>query len=309
MSLDPQAQALAEGLAQVPMPDPATLTIAAYRAFLAGFPPLPGEPIAAVHERSLPRPGGGLKLRIYHPQPEARLPLTVFFHGGGFVSCSLDSHDALCRRLARLASTVVASVDYRLAPEHRFPAAVDDACAAVRWLHAQAADIGADGSRIAVAGDSAGGNLAAVAAQQLPSLLCHQLLFYPVTDSACASASFDEFARGTMLTADLMRWFWGQYLGTHDGGDPRASPLRQTRLQGLPAATIITAECDPLRDEGEAYAAALAGAGVATRQRRWPGQFHGFASLLGPLDAAAQAVEFAATALRQAFDSPRRPTP
>ncbi|HEV8312458.1 MAG TPA: alpha/beta hydrolase [Burkholderiaceae bacterium] len=299
MPLDPQAQALADALAQVPLPDAATLDIAAYRAFLAAFAPLPGEPLASVQDRFLP---GELKVRVYHPQPGARLPLTVFFHGGGFVSCGLDSHDNLCRRLANQASTVLVSVDYRLAPEHCFPAAADDACAAVRWLAAHAAEFDADASRIAVAGDSAGGNLAAVAAQQLPALLCHQLLFYPVTDSACDTPSFGEFARGAMLRADLMRWFWRQYLvRAEDGRDPRASPLRQTRLQGLPSATIITAECDPLRDEGEAYAAALSDAGVPVGLRRWAGQFHGFASLLGPLNAAEHAVAFAAQSLREAF--------
>ena len=307
MPLDPQAQALADALAHAPLPDPATLTIAGYRAFLTAFPPLPGEPLASVQDRTLPGPDGAVKIRIYHPQPGECLPLTVFFHGGGFVSCGLDSHDNLCRRLANQASTVVVSVDYRLAPEHRFPAAADDACAALRWLAAHAGEIGADAARIAVAGDSAGGNLAAVVAQQMPALLRHQLLFYPVTDSACDTASFGEFASGAMLRADLMRWFWMQYLArAEDGRDPRASPLRAQRLQGLPPATIITAECDPLRDEGEAYASVLSNAGVAVTLRRWAGQFHGFASLLGPLDAAGQALAFAAESLRKAFDSHTR---
>ena len=306
MPLDTEAQAFADALAKVPMPDFATASVADYRAFLAAFPPLPGDAVASVEDRSLPGPGGSLKIRVYHPQPGTCLPLTVFFHGGGFVSLGLDSHDKLCRRLALQAETVVVAVDYRLAPEQRFPAAVDDACAAVRWLHAQADSIGADPARIAVAGDSAGGNLAAVVAQQLRGpgepRLCHQLLLYPVIDSACESASFREFAQGAMLSAEMMRWFWSQYLSrAEEGLGPRASPLRQTSLRLLPAATVITAECDPLRDEGEAYAQALSAAGVAVSQRRWPGQFHGFVSLLGQLAEADRALDFAAASLRQAF--------
>ena len=306
MPLDTEAQAIADALSQLPMPDFATASVADYRAFLAAFPPLPGDAVESVEDRSLPGPGGALKVRVYHPQPGARLPLTVFLHGGGFVSLGLESHDNLCRRLALQASTVVVAVDYRLAPEHRFPAAVDDACAAVRWLHAQADSIGADPARIAVAGDSAGGNLAAVVAQQLRGpgepRLCHQLLLYPVIDSACDSASYREFGDGAMLSAGMMRWFWSQYLShAQDCLDPRASPLRQADLCAVPAATVITAECDPLRDEGEAYAQALSAAGVAVNQRRWPGQFHGFISLQGQLAEAGRALDFAAGSLRQAF--------
>lgn len=308
MPLDPQAQAIADALAQMPAPDFQTLSVADYRASLAAFPPLPslGDALAGVEDGALGGAAGSLKLRLYRPLGTGPAPLTVFFHGGGFVSCGLDTHDNICRRLAAQAATLVVSVDYRLAPEHPFPAGVEDAVAAVRWLHAHAAAIGADASRIALAGDSAGANLAAVAAQQLRGdgpAICHQLLFYPVTDSACDTPSQRELAHAPMLTAEMVRWFWGHYLpDAQTGRDPRASPLRQTDLRGLPPATVITAEYDPLRDEGEAYAQALARADVAVMLRRWSGQFHGFASLLGPLDAAREAIDLGARQLRQAFD-------
>lgn len=308
MQLDPQAQAIADALAQMPAPDFSTLSVADYRASLAAFPPLPplGDALAAVEDGTLDGAAGPLNMRLYRPLGAGPAPLTVFFHGGCFLSCGLDSHDNICRRLAAQASTLVVSVDYRLAPEHRFPAAADDAVAAVRWLHEHGAAIGANASRIALAGDSAGANLAAVAAQQLRSegpAICHQLLFYPVTDSACDSPSQRELAHAPMLTAEMVRWFWGHYLPDPQAGrDPRASPLRQADLCGVAPATVISAEFDPLRDEGEAYALALSRAGVAVTLRRWAGQFHGFASLLGPLDAAREAVDFGARQLRMAFD-------
>ena len=304
MPLDPQAQAFSHAMAQVPAPDLSTLSVADYRAFLAMFPPLPqpDDALAGVEDGSLPGPGGALKIRLYRPLASGRLPLTVFFHGGGFVSCGIESHDNICRRLAARASTLVVSVDYRLAPEHKFPAAANDAVAAVRWLHEHAEAIGADASRIAVAGDSAGGNLAAVAAQEMHELICHQLLLYPALASAGDSPSQREFAQGPMLTPAMMRWFWSHYLPDAKSGlDPRVEPLRRTDLRGVPEATVITAECDPLRDEGEAYALALSQAGVAVTHRRWAGQFHGFASLQGQLEQAERALDFAAESLKRAF--------
>ena len=308
MPLDPQAQAIADAMAQLPAPDFATLSVADYRAMLAAGPalPTPDDALANVEDGRLPGPGGALKTRTYRPPAAGPLPLTVFFHGGGFVSCGLDSHDNICRRLAARASTLVVAVDYRLAPEHKFPAAADDAAAAVRWLHAHAASIGVDASRIAVAGDSAGGNLAAVVAQELRNLVCHQLLFYPVTDFESDLPSKREFADAAMLTQEMMRWFAVNYLPDAQAArDPRASPLRQTEWRDIPSATLITAACDPLRDEGEAYAQALSKAGVAVTLRRWAGQFHGFASLQGLLDGAEHALDFAASALQQAFAAAR----
>ncbi len=307
MPLDPQAQAFADRFAQISPPDFALLTASQYRAILAAIPPFPPQEdaLASVEDGTLGGADGPLKMRLYRPVADGPLALTVFFHGGGFVSCGLDTHDNICRRLAALTSSLVVAVDYRLAPEHPFPAGINDAVAATRWLHAHAATLGADPSRIAVAGDSAGATLATVVAQQLHGngmTICHQLLLYPVTDSACDSPSQLEMTDTPILTSQAMRWFWQQYLPDAVSGlDPRASPLRQTDLKGAPPATLITAEVDPLRDEGEAYAQALVKAGVCVTQRRWPGQFHGFASLLGALSAAAEVLDFSAGQLRQAF--------
>ena len=307
MLLDPQAQAVADLLKQAPSPDFASLTVGQYRAILAAIPPFSRQDdgLASVEDGTLFDADGPLKMRIYRPLADGPLALIVYFHGGGFVSCGLDTHDNICCRLAAQTSALVVSVDYRLAPEHPFPAGVDDALAATRWLHANAATIGADPSRIAVAGDSAGATLATVVAQQLHGngvQICHQLLLYPVTDSACDSPSQLGMTDTPILTNQTMRWFWRQYLpDARFGLDPRASPLRQTDLQGAPPATIITAEVDPLRDEGEAYAQALVKAGVCVTQRRWLGQFHGFASLLGTLNAADQVLAFSAGQLQQAF--------
>lgn len=318
MPLDSAAQAIANLSAGLPRPDFNTLQASVYRAFLAQMPPMPptDEAIESQTERLIDGPGGPLALRLYRPSgarersPGAGVPLTVYFHGGGFVLCSLDTHDNICRRLAAQTGGLVISVDYRLAPEQRYPAAVDDALAAVRWVHGHAAELGADAARIAVAGDSAGGALAAVAAQQLRGeiALCHQLLFYPVTDAACDSASMQAFERDApMLSAEMMRWFWRQYLpadsvaAANAARDPRAAPLRAAELAGVAPATVITAEVDPLRDEGMAYADALARAGVAVQARIWPGQFHGFISLLLPLAAARAALDHGAAQLRVAL--------
>ncbi len=307
MTLDTQAQAVADLFSQMPSPDFETLTVSQYRNFLAAFPAFAAQDdgLASIEDGMVGGADGPLGMRIYRPAVAGPLALTVYFHGGGFVSCGLDTHDNICSRLAARAGCLVVSVDYRLAPEHPFPAGINDAVAATRWLHDNAATLGADASRIAVAGDSAGGTLAAVVAQQLHGegmQICHQLLLYPVTDSACDSPSQQEMTQTPMLTGLAMRWFWRQYLPNAQSGlDPRASPLRQSALQGAPPATVITAEVDPLRDEGEAYARALADAGVCVTQRRWPGQFHGFASLLGTLDAAAEVLAFSADQLRQGF--------
>jgi acetyl esterase len=305
MTLDPHAQALLDAFAAMPAPDYATLTAAQWRASMEG-PSMfaPGDAVAAVENREIPGPGGPLRLRLYRDAPGI-LPITVYFHGGGFVAGSLDSHDNICRCLARRAASLVIAVDYRLAPEAPFPAAVKDACAALAWAHRNARELGGDASRIAVAGDSAGGNLAAVAAQHWRDhgpALCHQLLLYPVTDWRADTESYRNFAKGYFLSWELMNWFTRQYLPEpRMADDLRASPLRARDLSGLAPATVITAEYDPLRDEGEAYAQAMREAGVAVALRRWPGMIHGFASMLGVLPAAEAALDLAAQALRQAF--------
>jgi acetyl esterase len=307
MPLDPQAKQLLELLTAVLPRDPATLTPRqlrdGYREIVAARR---GPVVARVEDRNVPGPAGEIPVRFYAPGHHAALPLLVYFHGGGFVVCDLDTHDSICRLLANEVGCAVLSVDYRLAPESKFPAAAEDCYAATRWAFANAADLGCDPARIAVAGDSAGGNLAAVVAQLARirggPRLSHQLLIYPVTDHAFDTASYRDNAEGYFLTRDMMRWFWGHYLvRPEDGDDPLASPLRAKDLTGLAAATVITAEYDPLRDEGEAYAARLAAAGVPTELRRYDGMFHGFFAMTEVLDAAKQSVTFAASRLRGAF--------
>lgn len=307
MLLAPQAQAIADQFARLPRPDLDTLNAADYRAGLTAFAALAPTLDAGIHTEdiALDGPAGPIVARVYQPGGDAPRPLVVFFHGGGFVSCGLDTHDGLCSGLAARAGAIVVSIDYRLAPEHPFPAAVDDAVAALRAVHRNAAALGGDPARIAVAGDSAGGTLATVSARLVRSAgmrLAHQLLLYPVTDSACDTASHREHANAPILDSGLMRWFWRQYLQDADHGrDPRASPLHAADLAAMPPATVITAGVDPLRDEGEAYALALVAAGVPVTLRRWPGQFHGFASLIGQLDAADEALAFGAAQLRDAL--------
>ena len=306
MPLDPKAKALLDMTAAGPEPDWSRVTITEYRAGTAAqtLPPST-EALASIEDRVIPGPGGDLRVRVYRPALIARLPATLFFHGGGFVACGLDSHDNICRRLSRLSGSVVISVEYRLAPESPFPAAVDDASTALAWVRREALALGIDPRRLALAGDSAGGNLAAVTAQQDRGRdLRHQLLLYPALDPSCTAGSFREYGdAGYLLTTGMMRWFWDQYLpDPRAATDPRAAPPHALELHGVPSATIITAECDPLRDEGEAYAAALERAGVRVRLRRVPGMFHGFASLLGFLEQADRAVADGARALQQAFE-------
>jgi acetyl esterase len=266
-----------------------------------------GGPVASEVDRTIPGPGGDLRVRVYTPDLPGVLPVIVYFHGGGWVLYDLDTFNPICRDLANAAGAVVVAVAYRLAPEHPFPAAVDDAYATVRWVADHAAQIGGDGSRVAVAGDSAGGNLSAVTALRCRDegapTLAFQLIINPVTDCDLDTDSYHEFADGLFLTRDQMRWYWDHYLPdpaarTH----PWASPLRADDLSGLPPAIVYTAENDPLRDEGEAFAARLAAAGVPTIARRVPGVIHGFMNLGNASEKGAAAVAEAA-ALRHAFDA------
>ncbi|WP_324191945.1 alpha/beta hydrolase [Nocardia puris] len=289
------------------------------RRMLAARPSPVLEPIevGAVVDRTVPGlPGGSeVRVRVYWPvgddggQRESRegdLPVVVFLHGGGFTLCGLDSHDRLCRTLANGVGTVVVSVDYRQAPEDRFPAAAEDAYAVVRWVAAHAAEIGGDPARIAVAGDSAGGNLAAVTALMARDrggpTLASQALIYPMLDPSCDTDSYREYADDHFTTAAHLRWYWEQYLGP--GGataDPYAAPVLAEDLSGLPPAYILTAECDPLRDEGEAYGARLRAAGVDTEIVRCAGQFHGFVSMADHLPDAKEAVAGLFSVLRRAL--------
>jgi acetyl esterase len=285
MALDPAFRALLEMPGMQLTAPPPEITPAMMRELARQTMP-PGEPppINAVSELTVSGPAGGISVRVYRPSAAARLPLIVFFHGGGFVLCDLDSHDGLCRTLANESGFAVASVAYRLSPEARFPEPLEDCYSALKELVARAGDLGFDAERVAVCGDSAGGNLAGAVAilarDRRDPVLRYQALIYPVTDAACDSASMREFATGHMLSHEMMRWFWDCYVAkAADADDGRASLLRTGDLSGLPPATVITAELDPLRDEGEAYADRLRAAGVQVIGRRYLGMIHGFASM------------------------------
>jgi acetyl esterase/lipase len=240
----------------------------------------PGQAVGNVHDQTIPGPAGEIAVRVYTPVGEHPLPVVGYFHGGGWAIGSLDSFDTVARALANAACAIVVSVDYRLAPEHPFPAAVDDCLAATRWLAASASSLSGDPGRLALAGDSAGANLATVVARRLrdegDSPVRFQALIYPAIDARLNTPSYRDFAEGYGLTALSMKRFWGLYLDGADGADPDASPLRAGDLSGLPPAFVLTAEADVLRDEGEAYAERLREAGVEVTLRRFDGATHGF---------------------------------
>lgn len=240
-----------------------------------------GTPVYSETDHAIAGLERDLAIRIYKPVHAGTLPVIVYFHGGGFVLGGLDSHAHICRELASRVEAIVVSVDYRRAPEHRFPAAVDDAYAAVRWVAANAAAFDGDGRRLAVAGDSSGANLATISALRCRDkggpALRFQLLVYPGADARSTHASRSVNADGYFLTQEAIEWFFAQYLRSDaDRDHPWVSPLRAPDHRGLPPALVITAEFDPLRDEGEAYAARLAQAGVAARASRYDGAIHGF---------------------------------
>ncbi|AZD86959.1 Hydrolase, alpha/beta fold family [Pseudomonas chlororaphis subsp. aureofaciens] len=307
MPLNKQLAAVLQSLEGVTPPDFGSLDAAQYRQFADSMMAAPpGLPMHEVRDLRVAGAAGELPARLYRPLAQKGLPLLVFFHGGGFVIGTLDTHDALCRTLASQTGAVVVSVAYRLAPEAPFPAAPQDCYAATCWLVQHAAELGIDGQRLALAGDSAGGNLALavsrLAGQSGGPRIRYQCLFYPVTDAACDSASYREFAEGYFLTRTMMQWFWQQYLpDSGRGTDPLASPLRAESLAGLPPTMLISAEFDPLRDEGEALAKRLCEAGVAVQMRRCAGMVHGFISMAAFVEAAAQALAEAADELRKAL--------
>ena len=279
---------------------------------LSGGPPgtqPDGEDVAEVADLEAAGPGGPIPLRLYRGQGASKSqpqPALVFFHGGGWVIGDLESHDQVCRALANAARCIVVAVHYRLAPEHKFPAAVDDAIAATRWIAASAASLGIDAGRLAVGGDSAGGNLAAVVALDArdrggPPLKL-QLLIYPATDMSLEWPSHERHADQLPLRRATMQWFVEHYLrDAKDKDDWRASPLRATSLQNLPPALVVTAAFDPLGDEGEAYARALADAKVQVVHERFGGQIHGFLNMGRIVANSDRLVRLAAGALQRAF--------
>ena len=286
--LDPDAAAVFKAFQEAGRPPYETLTPAEARAFyLQGRVVTNPEPpeLKSANALKIPSPAGAIPARIYTPtklrQSGGLSPCLVFFHGGGWVIGDLDSHDVVCRKLAHESELIVISVDYRLAPEHKFPAAVDDAIAATKWVAANAKQLGIDASRLMVGGDSAGGNLAAVVSLAARDgngpKIAGQVLIYPATDFAMKHPSHSEPETSILLTHTVIRWFRDHYLnGAADGQDWRASPALAKTLAGLPPAYVLTAGADPLRDEGNEYAARLKDAGVAVTTRTFPGQFHGF---------------------------------
>lgn len=318
MTLHPDAQRIVDQVAAAPGPPPGPIDPAQMRkvALAAWKRTTPLPPIGAVHDRTIPGPGGDIPVRVYTPDGDGPFPLLVWFHGGGWVIGSLDENDAACRTLARLTPAIVMSVDYRLAPEHRFPAAADDAFTAVRWAAEHGAALGADPRRVAVAGESAGGNLAAVCALRARDgggpPLALQLLVSPVVGHpGDGRASYREYAEGFFMSAASMDVFIELYpRSAADLSDPYLLPLKADDLAGLAPALVITAECEVLRDEGEEYAARLQAAGVPCELVRYDGQIHGFFGLLDEhIGVSTEAHARAAGALRAAFDSvPITPT-
>ena len=310
--LDPQAQALLDLIRQRNIPSTHELSPAdarrAYRDRRTYSQPAPPH-VASVRDVAVPGPGGDRALREYRPAGSAAaqvLPALVYFHGGGWVIGDLDTHDVLCRELANGAGCAVYAVDYRMGPEHRFPAAIDDALAATRWVFANAAVLAVDPARVALGGDSAGGNITAAVTLALRDAgpaprPVFQLLIYPSTDMHGTSASHAENGAGYLLTREVIDYFQGHYLDAAHYTDWRASPLLASSHAGLPPALVLTAGYDPLRDEGLAYADKLSAAGVPTQYVCFARQIHGFILMGRIIDEANTAVRLCADALRHAL--------
>jgi acetyl esterase len=307
--LDPQIQAMRDQRERDNVPPLYAMSLTEARAAdLASIREGGGEP-EPVHEVAnlkITGPGGELPLRLYRPASERPLPALIYFFGGGWVLGTIDTADGVSRSLANASGALVVVVGYRLAPEHRFPAAIDDCYTAVRWIAGHAAEIGADPARLAVGGDSAGGNLAAGVALRARAdgpALAGQLLVYPNTDQLADDQSMRAVDDPFLFNRRSVAWYRQHYLtDPGDAANPLASPLRAERLAGLPPALVITAEYDPLRDQGEAYARRLADEGVQVELSRYPGMAHGFFTMVGTVDASRAAIEQAASRLRAWFD-------
>lgn len=307
MPLHPQAQALLEQMKTMGFIYTPELTVDRMREMLRGMLAMRGEPeaVGSVEDRLIPGPAGEIPIRIYTPKASGPLPVLIFFHTGGWQIGNLDSQDPLCRRLVNMTTCIVVSVDYRLAPEHPFPAAPEDCYAATKWVAAHASQFQGDPSRIAVGGDSSGANLATVVALMArdrggPKLV-FQLMMFPGTDFRLNTASMKELGEGYNVTKELMLCIRSNYVPNEaDWTNPLASPLLAPDLSGLPPALIITAEYDPLRDEGEAYGKRLQDAGVSTKVSRYDGMIHDFPDVLE--EPGKQALAEITAALRTAFN-------
>ena len=307
MTLDPQVKLVLEQLAAAGAPPLETLSPEqARKAFT--LPRSEVESVGKVANRTIPGPAMDIPVRVYYPkESQTTYPALVYYHGGGWVVGNIESHDDVCRALTNLANCVTISVDYRLAPEHKFPAAVEDSYAAVQYIYDHAEDFQIDRSRIAVGGDSAGGNLAAVVSnlakdRNAPSI-CFQLLIYPSTNvGGKPTVSMLENAEGYFLTKGTMEWFRKCYLNNEeDKLNPLLSPILYEDFSGLPPALVITAEYDPLRDEGEDYAKKLVEAGIEVETVRYNGAIHGFVSMSAVIDLGKEALEKSGSALKAAF--------
>lgn len=309
MSVDPVVAAILAQNAEAGAPPMSSLSPADARAaYLAMQAPALELTLAKVEDRTIDGPEGPIGIRIYTPEGPGPFPLHVHYHGGGWVIGDLDTHDRDCRTLAREAGCIVVAVDYRLAPEHAFPAAPEDCYAATCWAADHAESLGARSGAITVGGDSAGGNLAAVVcliakARGGPHIAL-QLLIYPVTDHDFTLPSYTENGEGYLLTLETMQWFWDLYCPLEQRDDWRACPSKAASLEGLPEAVIMTAQYDPLRDEGHAYGDALKAAGVPVTVKCFDGMIHSFFSLAHLIPAAQDAVTMAVDALRRAHGEP-----
>jgi acetyl esterase len=310
MPLDPQVQAVLDKIREARNPEYWQMTPQQARDWhnrKAAILDVKSEPVFKTSDRPVPGPSGGIPIRVFAPrQADHPLPILVWLHGGGHVVGTLDSYDAICRQLALQGDCLVVSVAYRLAPEHKFPAGVDDSFAALEWVASHAADLGGDPARLAIGGDSAGGNLAAVCAilardAGFPTPLM-QLLVYPRTAADEEFPSHHEFAEGHLLTRKTILWFHQHYRASDaDRGDFRYAPLIAKDLSRLPPSLIIVGECDPLRDDGIAYADRLKREGNDVELTNYPGMVHPFFSMGGAVEAGRRAIAQSARALRRAF--------
>jgi acetyl esterase len=310
MSLDPQCQAFLDQMAAQPGKPFEEMNLEEIQAFREAMPEGfgmagPLESVARVEDRAIPTPGGLVPVRIYWPRVDVHLPVLLYFHGGGWVFGNLSWVDAPCRALANASGAIIVSVDYRLAPEHRYPTAAEDCYSVTKHIADHPEDFAADPARIAVSGDSAGGNLAAVVCQMARDRggphISYQLLIYPCVDYLDESPSMKENGEGYFLTVSGMKWFWEQYASVDHVREPYLSPLQAKTFADLPPALIISAEYDPLRDQGELYAKRLNEAGVPATVKRFDGMIHGFFHMSGFIEAGREAIDLSADVIAQAL--------